>query len=75
MNNNIDNHFNKNSEHNNNNHSNGNNGEGKSELTSSTGGENDESSLDKIKEEKISSQLEKGELSNDIIDQIFDKYL
>lgn len=79
-NNNIDNHLNKNIEHNNNkninnNHNNGNNGEGKSELTSSTGGENDESSLEKIKEEKISSQLEKGELSNDIIDQIFNKYL
>ena len=52
-----------------------NNNEAKSELTSSTGGENDKSSLDKGKEEKISSQLENGELSNDIIDQIFNKFL
>ena len=52
-----------------------NNNEIKSELTSSTGGENDESSLDKNKEEKISSQLEKGELSNEIIDQIFSEFL
>ena len=52
-----------------------NNTEIKSELTSSTGGENDESSLDKAKEEKISSQLDNGELSNEIIEQIFSEFL
>ena len=52
------------------------NSEVKSELTSSTRGENDESSLDnKNKEEKISTQLEKGELSNEIIEQIFSEFL
>ena len=59
----------------NNNHINNNNIEAKSDITSSTGGENDESSSEKVKEEKISAQLENGELSNDIIDQIYNKFL
>ena len=51
-----------------------NNFELKQELTSSTGGENDESSLEKIKEERINKQLENGELSNEIIEQIFSDF-
>ena len=50
------------------------NPEVKSELTSSTGGENDDSSLEKMKEEKINKQLENGELSNEIIEQIFSEF-
>ena len=50
------------------------NSEIKSELTSSTGGENEESSLEKIREEKINKQLETGELSNEIIEQIFSEF-
>ena len=46
----------------------------KSELTSSTGGDNDDSSLEKLKEEKINKQLENGELSNEIIEQIFSEF-
>ena len=46
----------------------------KSELTSSTGGENDDSSLEKMKEERINKQLENGELSNEIIEQIFSEF-
>ena len=47
----------------------------KSELTSSTGGENDDSSLDKAKEKKINTKLENGELSNEFIEQIFNEFL
>ena len=44
------------------------------ELTSGTGEDNDESSLEKIKEERINKQLENGELSNEIIEQIFSDF-
>lgn len=50
------------------------NGETKLELTSSTILENDDSSLEKIKEERLNKQLENGELSNEIIEQIFSEF-